>query len=231
MRSIIAIFIKQAKDILKNFSVLIQFALFPVVTLVMTRLVAAPDEYMPNNMFVVMMAPVFAGMGLVSSMSAIISEDFETKSLRLLAMAGVKPHEYLIGVGGFILFAGTITSVVFALIGDFTAIEFAQFVAIMVAGVTASIILGATIGILASNRQSAAGLALPIALVLGFAPMIAQFHDGVRRVAVIFHTYQMTAIIGDGDADIRRALVIVGINILVMTGLFAVVYKKKGFRG
>jgi len=231
MRSIKTIFIKQAKDMIRNMGVMVQFIIFPAVALIMTILVARPDEYIPNNMFVTMMAAIFAGMALITGMAGIIAEDIENKSLRLLVMAGIKPHQYLLGVGGFILFAATITSVAFALMGGFAAVEFAKFLAIMVAGAATSIIIGATIGIFAKNQQAATGLAMPVAMVVGFVPMISNFNETIERVAVVLHTQQINIIVNDFDANFSRAMGIVGVNILVMAVLFTIAYKKKGLRG
>jgi len=230
VRSANTIFIKQAKDMFKSIATLIQFVLFPVVALVMTRLVAMSNDDIPNNMFVTMMAAIFAGMGLVTVVAAIIAEDIERKSLRLLVMAGVKPHEYLLGVGGFILLAGSVTAVAFGLIGDFTGIELAKFLAIMISGTAASIILGATIGILAKNQQSATSIGMPIAMILGFAPMISNFNETVERFSGILYTQQINVIVNDFDANFIMALAVIGANILVLTVLFAVAYSKKGLK-
>ena len=64
MRSIKAILIKQAKDMLKNRTVFVMFVIFPVVALIMTQLIAKSNDDIPNNMFVTMMTAIFAGMGL-----------------------------------------------------------------------------------------------------------------------------------------------------------------------
>jgi len=231
MRSAKTIFIKQAQDMFKNVGVLVQFIIFPLVALVMTQLIAIPNEDMPTNMFVTMMAAIFAGMGLISSTASIIAEDIENKSLRLLVMAGVKPHQYLMGVGGFILLAGAVTSVVFGLIGDFTTIEFLKFIAIMIAGTAASIILGATIGIFAKNQQAATGISMPIAMVLGFTPMIANFNETIERVAIVFHTQQLNVIVNDFSANFAQAMAIIGANMVILIILFAIAYKKKGLKG
>jgi len=231
MKNVNTIFTKQANDMFKNIGTLIQFIIFPVVALVMTRLVAIPDADMPNNMFVTMKAAMFAGMSLIPVMTNIISEDVERKSLRLLVMAGVKPHQYLFGIGGFILLAGVVTSVAFGLIGDFAVIEIIKFLAIMITGSAASIILGATIGILAKNRQSSAAISMPIAMILGFSPMISNFNETVERFSSVLYTQQINVIVNDFSANFARAMLIVGANIAVLTVLFAIAYKKKGLRG
>ena len=231
MRSIKAIFIKQAKDMIKNPSVLVMFIVFPAVALIMTELIAKSNQDIPNNMFVTMMAAIFAGMGLVTSSCAVIAEDIERKSLRFLIIAGVKPHQYLIGTGGFFLIAGAITSVVFALIGDFTIIETIKFLSVMIAGSATSIVLGALIGMLSKNQQAATALSMPIAVIIGFTPMVASFSETVEKYASILYTQQINVIVNDFSANFVQALMVIGINIVVLLMLFIITYRKKGLKG
>jgi len=146
MRNAKAIFTKQALDMFNNPMVMVMFVIFPVVALVMTLLIAKTNDDIPNNMFVTMMGAIFAGMGLITSAAGYIAEDIENGSLRFLIIAGVKPHQYLLGTGGLLLLAGTVTSVFFALIGDFTLIEAIKFMTVMITSTAASIILGTAIG-------------------------------------------------------------------------------------
>jgi ABC-2 type transport system permease protein len=222
---------KQAKDIFKNPMMLVQFLIYPVVALVMTLLVAKPNPGIPNNMFVSMMGAIFAGMALTVSISAIIAEDVQQKSLRLLVMAGVKPHEYLLGTGGFILLVGVIISCVFGLTGDFTRAELAKFLAVMIGGAAASVLLGASIGILARNQQTAGAIATPLAMILGFTPMIANFNETAEKAASILYTQQLNVIVNDFSASFTKALTVIGANILALLALFVFAYKKKGLKG
>lgn len=231
MRSAKTIFIKQAKDMFRNPMVLVMFIIFPAVALIMTQLIAKTNDAIPNNMFVTMMAAVFAGMGLITSMAGIIAEDIERKSLRFLVMAGVKPQEYLLGTGGFVFLAGAVSSACFALIGDFTAVELLKFMAVMLLSTIASIILGAAIGMLSKNQQAATALGMPIAMILGFTPMIATFNKTVAKVASVLYTQQLNVIVNDFSANFVKAVVVIGVNIAVLAILFIVAYKKKGLRG
>jgi len=228
MRSIRAIFIKQAKDMFKNPMVLSMFIVFPAVAFIMTQLVAKSNDDIANNMFVAMMAGIFAGMALVTSTAGIIAEDIERKSLRLLVMAGVKPHQYLIAIGGFLLLAGAATSGIFALIGDFTGTETIKFLIVMITGTAASIILGAAIGMSSKNQQAATATGVPIAMLLGFTPMIASFNKTVEKAAGFLYTQQINVIINDFSVSIWKPLLIILSNIAVFTVLFIAAYRKKG---
>ena len=232
MRITKAVFLKQAKDMLKNPSVLIMFVIFPAVAFIMKSFVTIPEnELMSENMFVTMMASIFAGMGLITAVAGAIAEDIELRSLRFLVIAGVKPHQYLLGVGGFFLLAATVTSLVFALIGGFTVTEFVKFVIIMVSGTAASILLGATIGMWSKNAQAAGGLATPFAIIIGFTPMIAGFNETVEKFAGILYTQQINIIVNDFETGMAKPLAVIAANIAVLTVFFVIAYKKKGLKG
>ncbi|MCL2854681.1 MAG: ABC transporter permease [Defluviitaleaceae bacterium] len=239
MHSVKAIFKKQMKDTLKNMGVLIQFIIYPLVAFAMTVLMdtaAIPYEVlavMPNMVNV--MAAVFAGMALVSSAAAIIAEDKEKKSLRFLVMANVKPPAYLLGVGGTVFFVSIFTSVAFSFISGFGGVDFWIFLASMMSGVTASILLGATIGLLTKNQQSATAIAMPIAMVLGFGPMMAGFNDTIARVLHITYTQQLNVVsdyltIGGVGAPLWHSFAIMWANVVVFGIVFVIVYAKKGMK-
>jgi len=233
MRIAKTIFIKQAKETFKSPMVLVQFILFPVVALIFTELIAKSDDFvgMPVNMFVVMMASVFAGMGLIMVASGIIAEDIEKKSLRFLVMAGVKPHQYLCGTGGFLLMLGAITALAFALIGVFTTTEFIKMLIVLIACVANSIVLGAIIGILSKNQQSATSLGMPAAVILGFTPMIANFNETVYNGSKFLYTQQLNIVTNDFNEDFGKAMLVIAINFVVLAILFTIAYKKRGLRG
>ena len=232
MRATKAIFVKQAKDMFKNPAVLVMFIVFPAVAFIMTALVPIPEnDFIGENSFVTMMAAIFAGMGLITAVAGAIAEDIESKSLRFLVIAGVKPHQYLLGIGGFFLLAATLTSVVFALIGNFTAMELWKFLIIMVSGTAASILLGATIGMWSKNAQAAGGLAMPFAMIIGFAPMIAGFNETVEKVAGVLYTQQINVIVNDFEASMVDPLLVIAANIAVLTVFFVIAYKKRGLKG
>ena len=231
MRSVKAIFIKQAKDMTKNFSVLAMFVIFPLVAFGMTHFVARGNDDISDTMFTTMMASIFVGMALIQSACTIIAEDREKKSLRFLVIAGVKPLAYLLGIGGVIFIASLFSSLAFGYIGGFARDEFIAFMAVMMSGAVASIILGATIGIYAKNQQAATGLSMPIAVVLGFSPMVAQFNERVEDVVGVLYTQQINVVVNDFSAGLAAPLAVIWANIAVLAVLFVLAYARKGLRG
>ena len=239
MRSVKATFKKQIKDLAKNTSVLVQFIIFPVVAFAMTELIARGDDNIPDTMFTTMMAAVFVGMSLIPTVAGIIAEDREKKSLRFLVMAGVKPTSYLLGVGGVIFIVSLLPATAFSIIGGFRGVEFGIFMSVMMSGVVASILLGSTIGIFAKNQQAATGLAMPIAMVLGFGPIAAGFNEQVERIFSIFYTQQLNVVIDSfytisgyhSEMALWQPFAIIWGNVAVLTVLFILAYTKKGLKG
>ena len=231
MKSIKAIFIKQMRDALKNPAVLIQFFLFPIMALIMTELVAKPNDEIPTSMFVTMFASMAAGMTPLVMTSGAIAEDRERKSLRFLVMAGVKPHEYLMGVSGFVLLVSLITSVAFGLIGEFRGVGFIIFVSVLFIGSAASSMLGASIGIFSKNQQASVATSTPVFLVLSFSPMISMFNETIAKITSVFYTQQINTVVNDFSTDLTKPLIIIAANIAVLLILFILAYKKKGLKG
>jgi len=253
MRHINAIFYKQLKDTIKNPATLIQFIIFPLLAFALTFLMNT--ERMAQEMFeampygadfdsilegmmanmpnmTTMQATVFAGMGLIPIVAGIIAEDIEKKSLRFLSMAGIKPAAYLAGVGGVIMFVSLFTSVAFSLVAGFTGLDFLIFTAAMISGVAGSIVLGATFGIMTRNQQASAGITMPVALILGFGPIMAQMNPNIARYLHVLYTQQLNVIadyltVGGVDTPLWQSFGIMWANVAVLALLFMFVFKKK----
>jgi ABC-2 type transport system permease protein len=231
MRSAKAVFVKQMRDLFKNREILIQYILFPVMAFVMTELVVKPNEEMPGNIFILMFAAMFLGMAPLTSTANAIAEDRERKSLRFLVMAGVKPHAYMLGVGGFTLLVCTFVAVAFGLIGGFAGVELLKFILIMMFGAVISILLGATIGILSKSQQKSTSIAIPVALLLTFVPFLAEFNETLKSVSFFIFTGQIDTILRDFSVFTPQPYLIVLANGIVFAALFALVFKKKGLKG
>jgi len=230
MTSAKAIFVKQTLDMLKNKVVLIQFILFPLLALIFTELVAKPNDSIPKSMFVTIFAAIFIGYTILTTTAGIIAEDMERKSLRFLVIAGVKPHEYFLGTCGIILLATLLVSAVFGLIGNFTGMTLVRFTCVMMFGSVASMLLGAVVGILCKNQQSAHAAGMSVATIVGFGPMITMFNKTVERIFSVFYTQQINAVVNSLSASFVDAMSVIGVNIAVLAVLFVLAYGKKGLR-
>lgn len=226
MRNIGVIIKKQIKDTLKNKTVLIQFVMFPVLTLIFEHAINIPD--MPELFFTKLFSVMYMGMAPLTAVASIIAEEKEKNTLRVLTMANVKAWEYLAGIGIYvwtICMAGAGVMATTLSSGD---IPF--YLCVMAAGFLISIAIGACIGIIAANQMVATSLSLPVMLVFSFMPMLAMFNDKIEKVAGIFYTQQIRELLGSMTFDgiKTETMLVVAVNALLALILFFVAFKRKG---
>ena len=226
MRNVVTIVKKQLKDTLKNKTVLIQFVMFPVLTLIFEHAINIPD--MPELFFAKLFSVMYMGMAPLTAVAAIISEEKEKNTLRVLMMANVKPWEYLVGVG---IYVWTICMAGAGVIAtSFPAKDIPFYLAVMAAGFIISIAVGACVGIFAPNQMVSTSMVLPVMLVFSFAPMLAMFNDKIEKIARIFYTQQIRILLNNMTFDGIKPenFAIVAVNALLAIILFFAAFKKKG---
>ena len=226
MRNIGVIIKKQIKDTLKNKTVLIQFVMFPVLTLIFEHAINIPD--MPELFFTKLFSVMYMGMAPLTAVASIIAEEKEKNTLRVLTMANVKAWEYLAGIGIYvwtICMAGAGVMATTLSTGD---IPF--YLGVMAAGFLISIAIGACIGIIAANQMVETSLSLTVMLVFSFMPMLEMFNDKIEKVAGIFYTQQIRELLGSMTFDgiKTETMLVVAVNALLALILFFVAFKRKG---
>ena len=226
MRNIGVIIKKQIKDTLKNKTVLIQFVMFPVLTLIFEHTINIPD--MPELFFTKLFSVMYMGMAPLTSVASIIAEEKEKNTLRVLTMANVKAWEYLEGIGIYVWTICMAGAGVMATTLPSRDIPF--YLGVMAAGFLISIAIGACIGIISSNQMAATSLSLPVMLVFSFMPMLAMFNDKIEKIAGIFYTQQIRELLGSMTFDgiKTETMLVVAVNALLALILFFVAFKRKG---
>ena len=228
MKNIAVIFKKQIRDTLKNKMVLIQFLMFPVLVVIFENVVKIED--MPEHFFVKLFAVMFVGMAPLTCMSAIIAEEKEKNTLRVLLMSNVKPAEYLVGVGSYVFVMCSAGMAVFAVVGGYSGTELVRFIAAMSAGIILSELTGAVIGIFSRNQMTATSISVPVMMLFAFLPMLSMFNDTIKSVAQVTYSQQISELInGIGDSGIQaESLIVIAVNFVLAVILFTVAYKRKG---
>lgn len=226
MKHAIAIFKKQLKDTVKNKAVLIQFIMFPVMTLIMNNAIQITG--MPENFFVLLFAAMYIGMAPLTAISAIIAEEKEQNTLRVLLMSNVKPSAYLIGTGSYVWICCLLGSAIICFAGSYTPKERIGFMLTMSVGIFVSLLLGAAIGAFSKTQMMATSLMVPIMIFFSFLPMISLFNDTVAKVAKYTYSEQIRLAlseIGDPHLSMERFCILAA-NMLLFGGLFLAAYKK-----
>lgn len=228
MRNIDAVFLKQLKETFKNKTILIQFLMMPILAVVMENTITLDD--MPEHFFVKMFSVMFVGMAPLTCMSAIISEEKEKNTLRVLMMSNVKPFQYLVGVGFYVWLMCMAGAAVFAVCGGYEGMDFCVFMLIMSVGILLSSLTGAAIGVFSKNQMAATSVTVPVMMVFSFLPMLSMFNESIKNIARITYSQQMSILInGIGTVDIKaESVVVIALNFAIMAALFAAAFKKKG---
>lgn len=228
MNNIIAILKKQLKDTLKNKTILIQFVMFPILTLVMNH--AITIDGMPENFFVNLFATMYAGMAPLTSMAAIIAEEKEKNTLRVLMMSNVRPHEYLLGIGSYVWLACVIGAFVICAAGSYKLWEKVTFMGIMAIGILVSLLIGAVIGVWSQTQMMATSISIPVMMIFSFVPMLSLFNTTIAKIAKFTYTEQISLMIGQvNNLQLEAGNVcIVIVNMLITAILFTAAYKKCG---
>ena len=226
IRKITAILEKQLKDTLKNKEVLIQFLMFPVMALIMENTVSI--DGMPEGFFVKLFSSMYIGMAPLTAMSAIVAEEKEKNTLRVLLMSDVKAGEYLLGVGSYVWAACMLGSCVLAVAGGFRGKELAVFLSVMCIGIVISLLAGAAVGIWSRTQMAATSVTVPVMMVFSFLPMIGMFNEGIKKLADMTYSgqiYGWMQQISSLELGVKN-LAVVGCNLLVAVICFAAAYRK-----
>ncbi|MBP3415683.1 MAG: ABC transporter permease [Clostridia bacterium] len=228
MSNIAAIFLKQIKDTLKNKTVLIQFLMFPLITLVMQNTIKLDN--MPENFFVNLFSVMYIGMAPLTSTAAIISEEKETGTLRSLMMSNVSPIQYLVATGGYVFLLCIGGCAILCAAGGYTGSCAAVFMALCAFGTLVSVFLGAAIGVFSTGQMMATSITVPVMLVLSFLPMLSMFNSTIEKIARFFYSQQISTLINKiGDFSLNlESMVIMAANIIITLILFLTAYKKRG---
>lgn len=228
MNNIAAVFKKQLIDTPKNKTILIFFLMLPIMTLIMNN--AVKIDGLSENYFVYMFAPMFAAMAPLMSMQAIVSEEKEKNTLRVLLMSNVKPHEYLLGVGGYVWLCCMAGTGIICLAGSFKGREAVAFMAAMGVGLLCSLLIGAAIGTWSSGQMSATSLGLPIMLVFMLLPMLSMFNETIAKFAKFAYSVQLGNILSNLGAyePAAGSVIIIAANMALALGAFIFAYRKCG---
>ncbi len=226
MNNIAAIFKKQLKDTLRNKTVLIQFVMFPIMTLIMNN--AIKMQEMPENFFVNLFATMYIGMAPLTSIASIISEEKEKNTLRVLIMSNVKPYEYILGIGSYVWFACMLGGIVICTAGGYNLQTGIVFMGIMAIGILTSLLIGAIIGIWSKTQMMATSIAVPVMMVFSFVPMLSLFNSTIEKIAGIIYSEQISRMLSQINS-LQFNVVNIGVivmNICIAAVIFIIIFRK-----
>ncbi len=229
MKNTAIIYKKQLKDTGKNMALWIQFVMFPIMAAIMENSIRV--ENMPDHFFVGMFTVMHIGMAPLTVSASIISEEKEKNTLRMLLFANVRPIEYLCGVGGFVFSACMAGGVVFGFLGGYTGEKLISFCLIMAAGILASMLLGAAVGVWSRNQIAATAVVTPVMMVFAFLPMLAMFNETIAKVADFAYSQHIQLLMNSlsaGTPAEAKNVIVIAVNIAIAASLFVTAYRRRG---
>lgn len=222
-----AIIIKQFKDILKNKSIIVQFVMFPVMSIILTTSVSVSD--IPGQYFVILFASMYVGMAPIIVLSNIIGEEKENGSLRMLLMSNVKPLEYVLGISFSVMIICILGLFVMAIAGGYLGFELVNFVIVGSIGMIISVLLGSVIGLVSKNQMMANSLSVPAMLICSFVPMLSMFNQHIKDFGQFLYTQQINqlfSMIPINEFPIKAMVIIFG-NLIVLLIIYIRIFSKR----
>jgi len=169
-------------------------------------------------------AVMFVGLALIGSTSSLVNEDKTTTNLRFMAMADVRPYQYLLGTLASMIIVVTVMLVFYALLGRYWGADMFWFMAIGVSGGLVSILLGVVTGL-----SKVPVLSLPLSLILGFGPTLSAQNETLANLLRYTFMQQVNIAIAELDADLTSNFLIIAANGAAVLLLFAIMHRKNRF--
>jgi len=141
-----------------------------------------------------------------------------------MAMADMKPYQYLIGTLPALMVIITPMLVLFALFGRHFGIDMIRFMALCLAGGGVSILLGIVIGL---SRVPI--LAMPLSFMLGLGPTFSYHNEVLANILRYTFIQQVNVGIAEMEGSFSSNYMIIGLNALVLLVVFFIMHRKNKF--
>lgn len=204
-RRILAIFRKEAQDIVTNFNVSFMFVLPLGIVILFQRMISEMGSVMITSFGILFLL----AMGGLYVPSMLVAEEKDKRTLQVLMLSPATPFEIFAGKGLLTLVSLMLFALLIYLVQGVAFSRIPLLLFIFLLGVCASIPLGMLVGVLAPNLLSTGMVGLPLYLGFTFIPMFA-FRGGVWQSIARFvptgHVYEATFRILSGDTTGSQVL-------------------------
>lgn len=222
-----AIFKKTLRDMIRNKRQLLFFLMFPAMTYLFYATMKDGRE-----MFPIVFLPINVLFCSMNIMASIIAEEKEKGTLKSLIFANIKPLEYFIGNGLFVLLASLISCSLFIPLINISGINYLYFYVSIILSSLCSMVLGAAIGISAKNQMAANGMCAPITIVLGMLPTFGALNESMQNITKLLYSTRfadtIAEIINQTAVTIDYKIILTYIiNFIICITVFSIVYRKK----
>ncbi|EDS72060.1 ABC transporter permease [Anaerofustis stercorihominis] len=225
LRKIKAIFVKEIKDALRSNRIVFLFLLFPVFGYLITAMMKGDAGTNP-----LIFLTMHISMIPLMITAALIAEEKDKQTLRVLILSNVKPLQYLLGVGSFVFVLNIVTSCLFLPLLNLQLVYIPQFLLVVMLGILCSTILGAIIGVIVKSGSNVAAASTPITILFALVPLIASGTGSgfLSTIAMGLYSGQLMTIIFDIANNFTFLRIsIMMVNLVVLATVFVFVYNQK----
>lgn len=220
-KRISAVSYKQFIDFTRNKKMLLIFFIFPILYIVLK--VVAGKEFGSDGSSFILMHSILVPLLITAT---IVAEEKEKGTLKLLIMSGVKAYEYFIGIAfsmmGFII-AGMLLFELSGATSSFDAVFVALFT--ILADII-SMFIGAVIGRITANQTNVGPIAVPVTLLIFFAPMLQQIKPEFTFLSKYLYSGILLKIMSTCTYS-HRDIFWMGVNFAMILILFLLVFNTK----
>lgn len=227
VRKINAIYAKQIRNITKNYFVLSGAVMGPFMAYVIN--LVDGTHPVPAVVMGVLMGMLMGGS---HTMCCLIAEEKEKNTLNVLMTSTVSSLDFLIGNGLITLTLTMIGNMIVYFMISGHNIGLLSFLMVSGLGSIAAIVLGGIFGILSKNQMTASTLMSPVIITLMYIPLFFDMYSFIRQnVLNYLFTEHVTValVLYDGYGLRLGNIVTIFLNIIVLSLIFMLIYKKKGF--
>lgn len=175
-------------------------------------------------------------MSGVYGVSAIMAEEKEKHTLRVLMTSSVNGLEFCLGsILPMIIMMMAVNIALVPVAGvSMDAAAWGIYLGISILSSTVSAVIGMIFGIYSKNQMSAGTVTTPALMILMMIPMFSAFNEKLEQVSDLLFTGVLMQTInniagGSGQLVSVKSMIVLGVEIVLAVGCFLVIYRKNGY--
>lgn len=166
------------------------------------------------------------------TVSMLITEEKEKKTIKTLMFCAVTPLEFLAGKAIITLLFSMVSNMAIFFLSGMNHLYFGSFLFWSFILVVIMLLIGAVIGLFAKNQMSISVLGVPVIFAFMLIPLMAQANPYFETIASVLPNYNFgnilnQLILGNENTDLATSFFIILAWVILTSVAFVYSYKKK----
>ena len=236
LRRVNALFKKEVKDFVKNINVSVMCALPILISFLYTNMLRKNPSGTSMSKTAVLSACVGINLVMVASfvIGMLIAEEKEKNTLRTLMLSAISPLEFLTGKACITFLVSEVNNLVVFIVIGIDKKYLVSYMIITTLVVLSMVLIGAVLGIFASNQMAMSVVGMPVIGVFWIIPLFAKMNKNFKAVAEFLPNYNMDIMLekifkgGTIGTEYAYNLAVILAWIIIASVIFMVTYNRKG---